>query len=284
MQIKKIEALEILDSRGNPTVEVEITLKNGISAKAAVPSGASTGTKEALELRDGDEDRFLGKGVLKVCENIEEEIFPAIKNIPVDHQKEIDQIMIELDGTDNKSRLGANAILAVSLAVARVAAKYKKMPLWKYLIETFDLEENADYKFPVPMMNLINGGEHADSKLDIQEFMAVPYGFNNFADRLRAGAEIYQNLRKILAENNYRVSVGDEGGFAPRLESNGKALEMIQKAIKKTGYKDSQVGTGIDAAASEFYDEKTRRYNLKLEEAVLDSQKIGAMYKEWMMQ
>jgi enolase len=281
MKIKKIEALEILDSRGNPTVEVKVTLKDGISAKAAVPSGASTGTREALELRDGDQKRFLGKGVLKVCENIEKEIFPAIKNIPVTHQKEIDEIMIELDGTENKSRLGANAILAVSLAVAKVAAKSKKKPLWKYLIKLYDLEESVDYKFPAPMMNLINGGVHADSRLDIQEFMAVPFGLKTFTERIRAGAEVYQYLKKVLAENDYRVAVGNEGGFAPRLETNEKALKMIKKAIKNAGYKDNQVGTGIDAAASEFYDKKSGRYNLKLEDKVLNSQKIQTMYEEW---
>jgi enolase len=281
MQIKKIEALEILDSRGNPTVEVEITLKNGVSAKAAVPSGASTGTKEAIELRDGDEKRFLGKGVQQVCENIEKEIFSAIKEIPVSHQKEIDAIMIELDGTENKSKLGANAILAVSLAVARVASVNKKMPLWEYLREVYDLEQSVGYKMPIPMMNLINGGGHSDSRLDIQEFMAVPFGFDNFSDRLRAGAETYHQLKKLLVENNYRTAVGDEGGFAPRLEDNKSALEFIQKAIKKAGYNKKQVGTGIDAAASEFYDQHSEKYNLNLEGISLNSEKIKAMYQEW---
>lgn len=281
MKIKKIEALEILDSRGNPTVEAKITLENGIFAKAAVPSGASTGSKEALEVRDGDGKRFLGKGVIKVCENIEREIFPAIKKIPVKHQKEIDQIMIELDGTENKSRLGANAILAVSLAVARVSALNSGLPLWRYLIEAYNLDESLNYKFPIPMMNLINGGEHADSQLDIQEFMAVPFGFNSFKERLRAGAETYHNLKKILASNDFRTSVGDEGGFAPRLESNKMALEFITKAIKEAGYSKKQVGTGIDAAASEFYDKKTGQYNLKLEKISLNSQKIQVMYQEW---
>jgi enolase len=281
MKIEKLEALEILDSRGNPTVEVKITLEGGFSAKAAVPSGASTGSKEALEIRDNDQKRFLGKGVLKVCENIEKKIFPAIKNIPVDHQKEIDQIMIELDGTENKSNLGANAILAVSLAVARVASVKKGIPLWRYLIKAYNLEENVGYDFPVPMMNLVNGGGHADSGLDIQEFMAVPFGFNNFSDRLRAGAEVYHNLKKILAENKLRVSVGDEGGFAPRLKTNEMALELIQEAIKKAGYTKKQVGTGIDAAASEFYDKKTGSYKLILEKTTLASHQIQKMYQNW---
>ncbi len=281
MKIKKIEALEILDSRGNPTVEAKITLTDGFSAKAAVPSGASTGSKEALELRDNDQKRFSGKGVLKVCENIERKIFPTIKDIPVDRQKEIDQIMIELDGTENKSNLGANAILAVSLAVARVTAVKKKMPLWEYLIRAYDLEENIDYKFPIPMMNLINGGGHADSGLDIQEFMAVPFGLNNFSDRLRAGAEVYHNLKQILIENKFRVSVGDEGGFAPRLKTNEMALKLIKEAIKRAGYTEKQVGTGIDAAASEFYDNKTGDYKLTLEKTNLASHQIQKMYQKW---
>jgi len=281
MKIKKIEALEILDSRANPTVEARVTLMDGTSAKAAVPSGASTGTKEALELRDGDKKRFLGKGVQQVCENIEKEIFPAIKNMSIFDQKEIDQIMIELDGTENKSRLGANAILAVSLAVARVAAIKKGLPLWKYLRKVYDLEESVDYKFPIPMMNLVNGGEHSDSLLDIQEFMVVPFGFENFTDRIRAGAEVYHNLRNILIGDDYRVAVGDEGGFAPRLPDNQSALAFIQKAIKKAGYSKKEVGTGIDAAANSFYDKKTNKYNLKLEKVSLDSKKIQSMYQEW---
>lgn len=281
MQIKKIEALEILDSRGNPTVEAKITLKDGIFAKAAVPSGASTGTKEALELRDEDKKRFLGKGVLQVCENIEKEIFPAIKRMSIFDQKEIDQIMIELDGTENKYRLGANAILAVSLAVAKAGALEKKLPLWKYLRKIYDLEESRDYKFPVPMMNLINGGEHSDSQLDIQEFMVVPFGLANFSERLRAGTEVYHHLKKILSEKDYRVSVGDEGGFAPRLKDNKSALKFIKKAIEEAGYSDKKVGTGIDAAASSFYDKKTGKYNLKLEKISLDSKRLQKMYEEW---
>jgi len=281
MLIKKIETLEILDSRGNPTVEARVILEDGISAKAAVPSGASTGIKEALELRDNDKKRFLGKGVLNVCENIEKEIFPAIKNISIFHQKEIDQVMIELDGTENKSRLGANAILAVSLAVARVAAIKKGLPLWKYLRELYDLEESVDYKFPIPMMNLINGGEHSDSQLDIQEFMVVPFGLASFTDRIRAGAEVYHNLKKLLQENKYRTAVGDEGGFAPRLKDNESALDFIKKAIKKAGYSEDQAGTGIDAAANSFYDQKSGKYNLKLEDLSLNSEKLQVVYQEW---
>jgi len=281
MKIKNIEALEVLDSRGNPTVKVKIILEDGTTAQAAVPSGASTGSNEALELRDDDKKRFLGKGVLKVCDNIERDIFPAIKNMSIFDQKEIDQIMIELDGTENKSRLGANAILAVSLAVARVAALQKKMPLWRYLRKVYDLEDSVDYRFPVPMMNLVNGGAHADSLLDIQEFMAVPYGLDSFTERLRAGAEVYQNLKIILAEKNFRVAVGNEGGFAPRLKANEQALDLIQKAIKKAGYKKSEVGTGIDAAASEFYNKDKKKYELKLDGNSFNSEKIQAMYEDW---
>lgn len=281
MKIKKIEALEILDSRGNPTVEVKITLESGITAKAGVPSGASTGSKEALELRDGDNKRFLGKGVQKVCDNIERKIFSAIKNIPVKKQKEIDQIMIELDGTENKSKLGANAILAVSLAVAKASALNEKLPLWKYLRKIYDLDESAHYKFPIPMMNLINGGAHSDSGLDIQEFMAVPFGFNNFTERVRAGAETYHFLKKNLTERGYRTAVGDEGGFAPKLKTNEMALDFIQKAIKSAGYNKKQVGTGIDAAASEFFDQEKSEYFLALEGLKLRSERLKELYEKW---
>lgn len=281
MKIKKIEALEILDSRGNPTVEAKITLENGITAKAGVPSGASTGTREALELRDGDKKKFLGKGVQKVCDNIERKIFSAIKNIPVKNQKEIDQIMIELDGTENKSKLGANAILAVSLAVAKVSALNEKLPLWKYLRKIYDLDESVRYKMPVPMMNLINGGAHSDSALDVQEFMAVPFGFNNFTERVRAGAETYHFLKKNLTEKGYRTAVGDEGGFAPKLKTNEMALEFIQKSIKSAGYNKKQVGTGIDAAASEFFDREKKEYLLALEGLKLRSERLQELYEKW---
>jgi enolase len=281
MKIKKIETLEILDSRGNPTVEAKITLENGITAKAGVPSGASTGSKEALELRDSDKNRFLGKGVQKVCDNIERKICPAIKNIPVKKQKEIDQIMIELDGTENKSKLGANAILAVSLAVAKASALNEKLPLWKYLRKIYDLDESAHYKFPIPMMNLINGGAHSDSGLDIQEFMAVPSGFNNFTERVRAGAETYHFLKKSLTKKGYRTAVGDEGGFAPRLKTNEMALAFIQKAIKSAGYNEKQVGTGIDAAASEFFDQNKSEYLMTLEGLKLKSERLGELYEKW---
>lgn len=281
MKIKKIETLEILDSRGNPTVEAKITLNNGLIAKAGVPSGASTGTKEALELRDNDPKRFLGKGVQKVCENIERKIFPAIKNIPVKNQKEIDRIMIELDGTENKSKLGANAILAVSLAVAKISALNENISLWKYLRKVYNLDETVGYKFPVPMMNLINGGEHSDSGLDIQEFMAVPFGFNNFTERLRAGTETYHFLKKTLAENKYRTAVGDEGGFAPRLKTNEMALEFIQKSIQLAGYNKKQVGTGIDAAASEFFDKNKTEYFFNLEGLKFKSDDLKEVYEKW---
>lgn len=282
MKIKNIDAFEILDSRGNPTVEAIVELESGVKAKAAVPSGASTGTKEKLELRDNDEKRFHGQGVLKACENIKEKIFPAIKNINVENQREIDEKMLELDGTENKSNLGANAILAVSLAVCRVSAQAQGIKLWEYIRRIYNLEKDNNYSFPIPMMNVINGGAHADSGLNIQEFMLVPSGVETFFGKIKAGSEIYHCLAEILKENNYRTVVGDEGGFAPNLSSNQEALELIVKAIKKAGYKIGvEVKTGIDAAASEFFDKKEKKYNLKLDNASMDSRQIGALYKEW---
>ncbi len=280
MQISKMKAREILDSRGDPTVEVEAVLENGLTAKASVPSGASTGSREALELRDGEE-RFSGKGVKKVCRNIEDIIFPAVKDFSVFEQAVIDKKMLELDGTDNKSKLGANAILAVSLVVCRVAAQAKGLPLWQYIREVYDLPQGDKYNFPVPMMNVVNGGEHADSGLDIQEFMVVPSGLKSFEERIMAGAEIYHNLKKIFSGDNYRVAIGDEGGFAPQLESNKEALEYIGRAIEKSIYDKKDIHTGIDAAASEFYDKENEVYNLKLDGVSLDSKNLQAMYEEW---
>ncbi|MFO7807092.1 MAG: phosphopyruvate hydratase [Candidatus Moraniibacteriota bacterium] len=280
MRIKNIIAKEILDSRGNPTVETEVVLENGIKAKASVPSGASTGSREALELRDEESERYSGKGVRKVCKKVEEKIFPAIEDISVFEQEKIDQKMLEIDGTDNKSSLGANAILSVSLSACRAAAKAKNIPLWSYIRETYSLPANENYNFPVPMMNVVNGGEHADSGLDIQEFMLVPSGLPTFQKRIRAGSEIYHKLKKIFEENDYRVAVGDEGGFAPGLESNEEALQYISKAIGEL-YGLEKISTGIDAAASEFYDKKNEVYNLRLDGVSLDSKNLQAMYSEW---
>lgn len=282
MRIKEIDAFEILDSRSNPTVEAIVKLENGIIGRSMAPSGASTGSKESLELRDGDDARFGGKGVLTACKNIKGKIFPAIRDIDVTQQRELDERMLELDGTENKSNLGANAIVAVSLAVCQASAKHSKMELWEYIQHTYNLKKRKDYAFPVPMMNVINGGEHADSGLDIQEFMLVPSGVSGFFEKIRAGSEIYHSLAGILKENGYRTAVGDEGGFAPTLSSNEEALKIIIDAIGRAGYQTGvEINTGIDAAASEFFDKKENRYNLKLDEVSMDGRQLGSMYKEW---
>lgn len=256
-KITDVKAREILDSRGNPTIEVDISTEEGIKSRAAVPSGASTGKHEAVELRDGDKKRFLGKGVQKAVENVSKEIAPRLKGIEVDRQSDIDNIMIELDGTPNKSKLGANAILGVSMAVARAAALEKQLPLYGYLksyiIGNADYNP-GDYYLPVPLMNIINGGEHADNNLEIQEFMIVPIGKKNFKENLRMAVEIFHTLKNILSKKNMNISVGDEGGFAPSLNNNRQALELMVEAISKAGYKPgNDVGLAIDSAASEFY-------------------------------
>lgn len=272
MKIQYIDAYEILDSRGNPTVEAKITIEDGTSSKAAVPSGASTGTKEAVELRDGDEERFNGKGVLKACKNIREKILPQIKGVDVMQQWKIDKMMIDLDGTDNKSKLGANAILAVSLAVARAAAKFSHLPLWKYLRGSLKFEGREDYGFPVPLMNVINGGAHADSGLDVQEYMIIPSGIKGFSERIRAGSELYHALKDRLAKQGFRVAVGDEGGFAPSLHSNEAALSQIADVIKSSKYElGKEIKIGMDVAANGFFDQKTKLYDLKLDRTRLDS-------------
>jgi enolase len=246
--IKKLHAREILDSRGNPTIEVEIILDNGIKGRAAIPSGASTGEREAVELRDGDKKRYLGKGVLKAVENVNSEIAKQITGLNVLEQAEIDGVMIKLDGTKNKSRLGANAILGVSLAAAHAASKFLNIPLYRYIGGT-----NAR-TLPVPMMNIINGGKHADNNVDFQEFMIVPAGFESFPEALRCGAEIFHSLKAVLHKKNYNTSVGDEGGFAPDLKSNEEALEVILEAIEKASYKPGkEVYLALDVASSEMY-------------------------------
>jgi len=246
--ITDIHAREILDSRGNPTVEVEVVLASGAFGRAAVPSGASTGAHEAVELRDGDKDRYLGKGVLKACANVESIIAPALLGMDALEQAQIDQMMIQLDGTENKGVLGANAILGVSMAVARAAADYLEMPLYRYLGGS-----NAK-TMPVPMMNILNGGKHADNNVDIQEFMVMPVGAGSWAEALRMCAEIFHNLRAVLKDRGYNTAVGDEGGFAPNLSSNEEALECIVLAIEKAGYKPGeQVRIAMDPASTEMY-------------------------------
>ena len=246
--IDVVIAREILDSRGNPTVEVEVALEDGSTGRAAVPSGASTGAFEACELRDGDKSRYLGKGVLKAVANVEDEIAPAILGFDASEQRLIDQTMIDLDGTANKERLGANAILGVSLAVAKAAAESAGLPLFRYLGGP-----NA-YLLPVPMMNIINGGSHADSDVDFQEFMIAPIGAETFAEALRKGAEVYHALKGVLKSKGYATGLGDEGGFAPNLPSNRAALELIVEAIEKAGFTPgTDIALAMDVAAQEFY-------------------------------
>jgi len=256
-RIIDIVSREILDSRGNPTVEVDVILESGIIGRAAVPSGASTGEHEAVELRDKDEKRYLGKGVLKAVANVNK-IAEEISGMDSEDQVTIDKAMISLDGTANKSKLGANAILGVSLACAHASANELNVPLYRYLGGT-----NAK-TLPVPMMNILNGGSHADSSVDYQEFMVLPVGAKNFRDAVRTGAEIFHNLKSVLKEMGAATSVGDEGGFAPNLKSNEEAIEVILKAIKKAGYKAGKdVFLGLDLAASEFFNKKEKRYELK---------------------
>jgi len=253
--IEFVSGREVLDSRGNPTVEAEVVLSSGSVGHAIVPSGASTGSREALELRDGDAGRFLGKGALRAVENINGPIAEAVEGLDARDQPGVDQAMLDADGTDNKGNLGANAILAVSLAVADAASDTSGLPLYQYLGGCGARE------LPVPMMNIINGGSHADNSVDFQEFMVMPVGFTAFSDGLRAGVEIFHTLKKVLSGRNLATAVGDEGGFAPNLESNRAALELIMEAIEKAGYKPGeQIGLALDVAASEFFDNGV--YNL----------------------
>ena len=272
--IVDVIAREILDSRGNPTVEADVLLESGVMGRAAVPSGASTGTKEAVELRDGDKQRYLGKGVLKAVEFVNTEIAEAIIGLDAMEQAFIDQTMIELDGTENKARLGANAILAVSMAVAKAAAEESGLPLYRYLGGASRME------MPVPMMNIINGGAHATGGADIQEFMVVPVGSQSFSEALRCGAEIFHHLKEILHHRGMSTTVGDEGGFAPSLGSNEAALKVIVEAIEAAGYvPGADVAIAMDPAASEFY--KDGKYHLKADGLVLTSEQIVDMYATW---
>ncbi|MFV0371939.1 MAG: phosphopyruvate hydratase [Azonexus sp.] len=265
--IVDVIAREILDSRGNPTVEADVLLESGVMGRAAVPSGASTGSREAIELRDGDKGRYLGKGVMQAVENINTEISEAIIGLDAQEQAFIDQTMIELDGTDNKSRLGANAILAVSMAVAKAAAEESGLPLYRYF------GGMAPMQMPVPMMNIINGGAHANNSLDIQEFMVMPVGANTFREALRCGAEIFHALKKLLDQKGHSTAVGDEGGFAPNLGSHAEALEIIMQAVEAAGYVPGQdVLLALDCAASEFY--KDGKYHLAGEGLQLTSEQF----------
>jgi enolase len=256
--IAEVHAREILDSRGNPTVEVDILLADGTMGRAAVPSGASTGQHEACELRDGDDGRFLGKGVLQAVENVNDHIADVLMDMDATDQASVDAAMIELDGTKNKSRLGANAILACSLATAHAAAKASFLPLYRYIGGV------GANRLPAPMMNIINGGEHANNSIDLQEFMVMPLGFDTFSDALRCGAEIFHKLKKILHKKGLSTAVGDEGGFAPNLASSDEALEVIMEAISGAGYKPGeQVKIALDCASTELFDEKTGIYTVE---------------------
>ncbi|MHB8623467.1 MAG: phosphopyruvate hydratase [Sulfuricaulis sp.] len=275
--ITEIYAREILDSRGNPTVEADVVLKSGVLGRAAVPSGASTGTREALELRDGDPKRYGGKGVRQACDHIRGEIRQALLGMEVRAQEDIDRTMIELDGTESKSRFGANAILAVSLACARAAADETKQPLYGYLN---GLAGGVPMQMPVPMMNIINGGAHADNNIDFQEFMILPTGASNFAEALRCGAEVFQALKRVLHDMKLSTAVGDEGGFAPDLKSNESALQVILQGIEKAGYQpDVDVNLGLDAASSEFY--KDGKYELASEHASLSAVQLIDRLAGW---
>ena len=272
--ITQIHAREILDSRGNPTLEAEVVLADGSFGRAAVPSGASTGSREAVELRDGDKARYGGKGVRQAVANVNDEIAQALKGTNAEYQKMLDDTLIELDGTPNKSRLGANAILGVSLANAHAVASSKKLPLWKYLAG------ERKCGLPVPMMNIVNGGAHADNNVDMQEFMILPVGMPSFAEALRAGAEIFHALKSVLKATGLNTAVGDEGGFAPDLKSNEQAIETILEAIAKAGYKAGKdVYLGLDAASSEFFDNGV--YDLAGEGKKLSCAELIEFYAGW---
>jgi len=274
-KIVSVVAREILDSRGNPTVEADVRLDNGLLGRAAVPSGASTGEHEAIELRDGDKKRFLGKGVLKAVRNVNEWVAPKlVGRCPCD-QANIDRLLLELDGTDNKSKLGANAILAVSMAAAKAGAADSGLPLYRYLGGT-----NAK-TLPVPLMNILNGGAHADNNVDFQEFMIVPGGAKTFADALRMGAEVFHALKKVLKDRGYATSVGDEGGFAPNVKSNEEGLEVILEAIEKAGYKPRQdICIALDVAASELFDNGKYVFK-KSDKSVRTADQMIAFYEAW---
>ncbi len=263
--IKSIHARQILDSRGNPTIEVDVVTNNGHLGRASVPSGASTGSREALELRDGDKSKFLGKGVLKAVDNVNKIIAPALVGKNVFEQRALDHMMLELDGTENKDKLGANAILGVSMALCRAGALEKNKPLYKYLSEDLKVPTpTGKMRLPTPLMNIINGGAHASNNLDIQEFMIVPHMKKSFSENLRAGVEIFHHLKKVLHDKGYSTNVGDEGGFAPSLKSHEEAIECILLAIDKAGYKAGvDISLALDCAASEFYNADKKVYEMQ---------------------
>ena len=278
--IEDVFARQILDSRGNPTIEVEVTLADGSWGRAAVPSGASTGVHEALELRDGDKTRYAGKGVLKAVENVNGSISEALYDVDATEQKAVDAMLLELDGTPNKSKLGANAILGTSLAVAKAAASSLSLPLYRYIGGVYA------HVLPVPMMNILNGGAHTGwQSTDAQEFMVMPLGAPSFSEGLRWGVEIYHALKAVLKDRGYTTLVGDEGGYAPALKANAEAVEVILAAIEKAGYKAGKdVAIALDPAASEFYDEQAKVYNLRKEGKKLTSAEMVAFWKSWVDQ
>jgi enolase len=272
--IVDIVGREILDSRGNPTVECDVLLESGVMGRAAVPSGASTGTREAVELRDGDTGRYLGKGVLKAVEHVNTEISEAIMGLEAAEQAFLDRTLIELDGTDNKSRLGANSLLAVSMAVARAAAEEAGLPLYRYLGGV------GAITMPVPMMNIINGGAHADNNLDVQEFMIVPFGAPSFSEALRYGAEVFHALKKLLRSRGLNTAVGDEGGFAPSVKNHEEAIELILAAIREAGFEaGTQIGLALDCASSEFY--RDDKYRLEAEDLSLPAVDFANLLAQW---
>ncbi len=282
-RIVAVAAREILDSRGNPTVEAEVVLAGGMRGRAAVPSGASTGSREALELRDGERNRYGGRGVRRAVGHIRTVLAPALCGLDATAQQELDRRMLELDGTENKSRLGANAILAVSLAAARAASAALGLPLYAYLARLAGREGRL---LPVPLMNILNGGVHADNAVDFQEFLIVPHAAPSFAEALRAGVEVFHSLKALLKTRGYSVAVGDEGGFAPQVQSNREALELVLAAIEKAGYRPGgEVALALDPAASEFYDPAGRRYVLrKSGEGAYSPEQMVALWEDWVRQ
>src|SRR5271169_4362662 len=283
-KIAKVHARQVIDSRGNPTVEADVLLEGGALGRGAVPSGASTGEHEALELRDGDKSKYIGKGVLKAVANANGEIAKAVTGFDATDQRGLDHKMIALDGTPTKARLGANAILAVSMAAARAAAAATKQPLYKYLAK-YSGDPSATL-LPVPMMNILNGGAHADNSVDVQEFMVMPLGAPSFREALRWGVEVFHALKGVLKKNGYSTAVGDEGGFAPNLKSNVEAVERVLEAITAAGYKlGEQISIALDPAASEFYDREKKKYVFKKsDKSARTSEQMVAFWADWVRQ
>ncbi|MBU1075323.1 phosphopyruvate hydratase [Patescibacteria group bacterium] len=278
-KIKEIHAREILDSRGNPTIEVKVVTSDGNIGVADVPSGASTGTYEALELRDNNPDRYVGKGVLKAVENVNDKLAPALKDFALGKQGNLDKKMIEIDATENKAKLGANAILGVSLAYARASASSAGIPLYEYLRTLTKIK--GEYTLPLPMMNIINGGEHADNDLSVQEFMIVPNA-ETFRERVRMGAEIFHSLKVVLKNRNLSVMVGDEGGFAPKVKAHTETMDLIMMAVSKTNYEtEKNVSFALDSAASEFYNSSANKYLLQPEQQSMTAEEMINMYADW---